>query len=122
MGKASRDKGKRGERELAKLLQERGYDAHRGQQYCGANGDADVIGVPGLHIEAKRTERLTAYPFLDQAIADAREDELPVVAHRPNGKQWIAILNFELFMDLFEMAQAACSEGCARWDKKENYL
>ena len=54
----SREKGKRGERELAGELRRHGYDARRGQQYCGANGDADVVGLPGLHIECKRVERL----------------------------------------------------------------
>ena len=38
----SRDKGKRGERELAAILKEYGYcEARRGQQYCGADGSAD---------------------------------------------------------------------------------
>lgn len=36
MGKTQREKGKRGERELAGVFREYGYDARRGQQYCGA--------------------------------------------------------------------------------------
>lgn len=35
----SRNKGKNGELELASILREYGYNARRGQQYCGANGD-----------------------------------------------------------------------------------
>lgn len=58
----SREKGKRGERELAGELRRHGYDARRGQQYCGANGDADVVGLSGLHIECKRVERLVPFP------------------------------------------------------------
>ena len=50
----SRRKGASGERELAKKLREYGYEARRGQQYCGSNGDADVVGIPGIHIECKR--------------------------------------------------------------------
>lgn len=46
----SRNKGATGERELAKVLRGYGYNCRRGQQYCGANGDADVVGLPGLHI------------------------------------------------------------------------
>ena len=84
MSKFSRDKGKRGEREVALILREHGFEARRGQQYCGANGDADVVGVPGLHIEVKRTEKFRMYEALDQAINDAREDELPVVFTRKN--------------------------------------
>ena len=51
MGKAQRDKGKRGEIELAKVLRAEGYNTRRGQQYCGAAGNADVIGLSGIHIE-----------------------------------------------------------------------
>ena len=54
----SRDKGARGEREAASLLREYGYDARRGQQFSGANGDADVVGLPDIHLEIKRVEKL----------------------------------------------------------------
>ena len=57
MGKSQREKGKRGERELAGRLRDHGYDCRRGQQFCGASGDADVTGLPGIHIECKRVER-----------------------------------------------------------------
>ena len=56
----SNNKGKNGERELATILREYGYDSRRGQQYCGSNGDADVVGLPGVHIECKRVETVTA--------------------------------------------------------------
>lgn len=46
----SRNKGAAGERELAGKLRDYGYDARRGQQYSGANGDADVVGLPGIHL------------------------------------------------------------------------
>lgn len=60
----SRNKGAAGERELAKVLKGYGYDCRRGQQYCGANGDEDVVGLPGLHIECKRVERLNLEDFV----------------------------------------------------------
>lgn len=91
MSKMSRNKGKRGERELASKLREYGYDTRRGQQYCGANGDADVIGLPGIHIECKRTERLSLYDAMAQAKADARLGEMPVVMHRKNNSEWLVI-------------------------------
>lgn len=104
MGKASRDKGKRGEREVAKLLQENGYSARRGQQFCGASGDADVIGVPGLHIEVKRTETLKLYEALKQSQEDAREKEVPTVWHRRNERPWVVILTAEEFLKLWRRA------------------
>ena len=70
----SRQKGARGERELSRKLKEYGYDCRRGQQYCGANGDADVIGLPGIHIECKRVERLNIDDAMLQAIRDRRQD------------------------------------------------
>ena len=37
----SKQKGARFERQLAGHIRDYGYKARRGQQYCGANGDAD---------------------------------------------------------------------------------
>lgn len=104
MGRMSRNKGKTGERELANILKEHGYDARRGQQFCGANGDADVVGLPGIHIEVKRTESLSLYPALEQAGSDAREGEIPVVFHRRNHKRWVAIMELENFLNLYKGA------------------
>lgn len=57
----SRDKGKRGERELAAILKEYGYnEARRGQQYCGADGSADVIGLPGIERERREGKPICA--------------------------------------------------------------
>ena len=80
----SRDKGKRFERTLAGMLRAQGYPCRRGQQYSGASGDADVVGLPGIHIEAKAVERLNLYDAMAQARRDARADELPAVMHKRN--------------------------------------
>lgn len=85
----SRNKGKRGELELAAILRKYGFDARRGQQYCGTSGDADVVGLPGVHIECKRVERLNIDAAMEQAVRDARPGEVPVVVHRRNGKPWL---------------------------------
>ncbi len=67
MGKMQREKGKRGERELAGTLRKYGFDSHRGQQYSGVNGDADVVGLPGIHVEVKRVERLNISEAMKQS-------------------------------------------------------
>lgn len=103
IGKASREKGKRGERELAALLRSRGYDnARRGQQFCGSNGDADVTGLPGIHIESKRVERLDLYGAMEQSQADAKADEIPVVMHRRDRKPWLVTMTLGDFLTLYE--------------------
>lgn len=97
----SRAKGKRGELELAHILSKYGYIARRGQQYSGANGDADVIGIEGLHIECKRVEQLNIEKALTQAEQDAREGETPVVMHRRNHEGWKVTLRLGEFMRLW---------------------
>lgn len=103
MGRASRDKGKKGERELASLLREYGYDSRRGVQYNGADGSADVVGLPGIHIECKRVERLDLYGAMAQAIGDAREGEIPAVFHRRNRDYWKVTLRLEDFMEIYKV-------------------
>ena len=105
----SRNKGKRGELELAHFLQGYGYDTRRGQQFSGANGDADVVGLPGIHIECKRVEKTSINEWLYQAITDARSEEIPVVFHRQNHDsknpvkgQWKVTLRADDFMELYK--------------------
>lgn len=91
----SREKGKAGELELARIIRKYGYTARRGQQFCGVNGDADVVGIPGLHIECKRVEKLNIHDAMQQAVRDAREGEIPVVMHRKNRTEWMATMRLE---------------------------
>lgn len=90
MGKTSRDKGKRGEREVASLLRSYGYDAHRGVQYHGGKDSPDVVGLPGIHIEVKRTETFRLWDALSQAKGDAG-DKMPIVVHRKNDCEWVVV-------------------------------
>ena len=73
----SRAKGKAGELELAKILRETyGFeDARRSQQFSGKQGDADVVGLPHLHLEVKRNERLNIYDAYEQSCRDEVEIE-----------------------------------------------
>lgn len=76
MGKSQREKGKRGERELSNILKDHGYNCRRGQQYCGTNGDADVVGLPGIHI-------------------------YPAVFHRRNRGSWLVTMRLEDWINLY---------------------
>ncbi|NWK12937.1 hypothetical protein [Clostridium cadaveris] len=98
----SKQKGARGERELSSKLKEYGYNTRRGQQYCGANGDADVIGLVGIHIECKRVERLNIYDAISQAKSDAKEGELPTVFHRKDRSEWLVTMTFDDWMKLYK--------------------
>lgn len=93
----SRAKGKAGELELAQLLRNQGHlNARRGQQFSGINGDADIVGVSGIHIECKRCEHVYDEQWLKQSERDARKGELPVVIYRRSREQWKVILRQDL--------------------------
>jgi len=81
----SRQKGKRGELYFVHWLRDNfGLDARRGQQYCGANGDADVVGgFPNTHCEVKFVEALNITRAIGQAVSDCG-DSIPYVAHKKN--------------------------------------
>ena len=102
MGKSSREKGKRGERELASVLKEYGWTCRRGQQYAGANGDADVVGLPGIHIECKRVEKLNIYDAVDQSRRDAKlPEEYPAVFHRKNNCEWLVTMPLSFWIQIY---------------------
>ena len=107
MGKMSREMGKRGEREWAAFCRKQGYDCRRTAQYCGKTGEAaDVVGLPGMHIEVKRTERLDLYGALDQARRDAKPGELPIVVHRRNNCRWVVIQDAEDWFQIYREYEA----------------
>jgi hypothetical protein len=107
----SNSKGKRFERKLAQTLRvDYGYhDARRGQQYSGAGGDADVIGLPGIHIEAKHVERLNLYDAMAQSIRDARPGELPAVFHKRNHSDVLVTMRLCDWMEVYREWEAGRS-------------
>jgi Holliday junction resolvase len=99
----SRAKGCRGEREFAAYLRDRGIAARRGQQFSGGGESPDVIhDLPGIHFEVKRVEAGSPYGWLEQATKDG-VGKVPVVAHKRNGKDWIAILPMSDFIALVKL-------------------
>lgn len=105
MGKLSRDKGERFERTLAARLRQYGYDTHRSAQYRGNVGNApDVVGLPGIHIEAKHCEAMRLYDWMAQAKHDAALSDgnpIPAVFHKKNNAEILVTLEFEDFMQIY---------------------
>ena len=100
----SKRKGAAGEREFANYCKDRGYDVRRTAQYNGKELDskADVIGIPGIHIEVKRVEQLNIHKAMDQAVRDSKNDsEIPIVAHRKNGTKWLITMRAGDWFKLF---------------------
>ena len=104
----SRAKGKRGELEFARLCRDHGYDVRRTAQYCGNTGEAsDVVGLPGIHAEVKRVERLDIYAAVSQAQRDAKTGEMPTVFHRKNNCPWLVTMTFDQWIDLYKAWEAS---------------
>jgi hypothetical protein len=111
MGRASREKGKRGEREAAAELGEAlGVAARRGVQFHGGPDSPDVVIEAAIHVEAKRVESLQLYPAIEQATSDAPAGKVPIVWHRRNNKPSVVIVETARLVDLAR-AVVAAAEG-----------
>lgn len=111
MATNSRAKGARFERQLASHLREYGYEARRTAQYCGNTGDAsDVIGLPGIHIEAKHQEQMRLYDWMDQAKRDSKAadgERLPAVFHKKNHCDILVTMTLDDWMQLYREYEAS---------------
>lgn len=89
----SRQKGARAEREASKMWAELlGCEARRGQQFSGGADSPDVVtSMQHIHLEVKRVEKGNPYDWMAQAVRDAGP-KLPIVLHRRNGEDWLAIV------------------------------
>ncbi len=106
----SKKKGARFERTLAGIFRDYGYDARRTAQYCGKTGEAsDVVGLPGLHVEAKHQERMQLYDWMAQAKRDAEaggKGNLPTVFHKKNNAEILVTMELDDFMNLYREWEA----------------
>ena len=102
MGKASQRKGADGERELAALLRQHGYEIERGGSLSFGEVP-DLVGLPGVHIEVKRVERLNVGKAMGQAIRDAErfQDGAPMLFHRRNRQPWLVTMRFEDWVRIY---------------------
>lgn len=106
----SKQKGARFERLLASRFRDYGYDARRTAQYCGNTGDAsDVVGLDGIHIEAKHQEKMSLYDWMAQAKRDAvasGKGNLPAVFHKKNNAEILVTMELDDWMQLYREWEA----------------
>lgn len=104
----SKQKGARFERNLASRFREYGYAARRTAQYCGNTGDAsDVVGLPGIHIEAKHQETMRLYEWVFQAKRDSDgTGRLPAVFHKKNNCEILVTMTLDDWMNLYREWEA----------------
>lgn len=87
MSAFSRNKGKRGEREVAGLIRDLlGVEASR--RVRQHDGDSDILGVPGWCIEVKNCADLRLAEWWRQAIEQAHGADLPCLFYKLPRRGW----------------------------------
>ena len=103
MGLKSQRKGRRGEVELCGILQEHGFPVLMGiaQSY---GTEPDLYGLPKIHVEVKRRERLDLTAAMAQAVRDAGkfDDGLPALFHRRNREEWRVTMRLDDWIVLYD--------------------
>ena len=107
----SKQKGARFERKLASIFRDYGYsDARRSAQYCGNSGEAaDIVNLPGIHVEAKHAEAMRLYEWIAQAKRDAEaggKGNLPAVFHKKNNAEILVTMTLEDWFHLYREWEA----------------
>lgn len=103
MGRAQRDRGARFEREVAAMARDAGFaDAARTSDGRHQRTRGDIAGVPGVSIEAKRTEAFSIRAAWAQACDQAGATDLPVVATRWDGGPALAVLPLDELLALLK--------------------
>lgn len=112
MSAAQREKGKRGEREVAALIRDMlGYEVRR--RVRQHDGDSDLVGVPGWSIEVKRRAcgtRGEIFTWYRQALDQAkRTGEWPALFYRLNRGRWWVVWPLSVVL----------TDGAALWDRED---
>lgn len=122
MGSSQRDKGARGERELAKELYDRlGIELKRNLEQR-RNGGYDLIGLP-FAIEVKRHEELrikewwiqAAHQAIDACEAAGGQYIIPVLAWRQSRKPWTFMVPIFFFFPREERDELGCDSNLIKW-------
>ncbi len=112
MSNRSQRKGADGEWELASELRKYGYEIRRGGSLSFGTVP-DLVGLPGVHIECKRVEKLNVSAAMQQSIADSERfnDGVPALFHRRNRQQWLVTMRLTDWMRLYNR-KSANSDAC----------
>lgn len=102
MSRSEQRKGADGEKELVSILRRAGYPVSwGGNRTFGCT--PDVSGLPGVHIEVKRRERLNVTEAMEQATKDADRfrDGAPAVFHRRSQQPWLVTMRLSDWLALY---------------------
>jgi hypothetical protein len=111
MGRAQRQKGKRGERQAAKAVSAAlGVPARRGVQYKGGADSADIeVDILGVHWEVKFVERESVRTWMAQASEESG-GQVPVVLHKRSRGEWLVTLQLERLYEFVQRLEEAAGQ------------
>lgn len=111
MGRAQRQKGKRGERAAAKAVSAAlRVNARRGVQFKGGADSADIeVEIPGVHWEVKFVERESVRTWMAQAQAECGGG-VPVVLHKRSREEWLVTLPLERLYEFVQRLEEAAGQ------------
>ena len=101
----SQKKGKRKEREIAKIINKKfGTNVRRTPQSGGLSFKGDIIDLHGplkaFHFEIKCQEKLNIWKAIRQSEGDAPIGKTPIVVFSRNFERDYVALEFETFLNL----------------------
>lgn len=102
MSRSQQQKGRSGELELAGILGRHGFTIIPGAP-LNYGTEPDLSGLPGIHIEVKRVERLNVSGAMKQAIRDSERflDGMPALFHRRNREPWLVTMRLSDWMQIY---------------------
>ena len=104
-GRMSRNKGKRGEREVANFYKDRSIQARRGVQFKGGMNSPDII-VEELdeffHHEVKWVEKLSLLKAMEQCKNESSIKQVPLVVHKKNNTPWLVTLHLHDWINIIQ--------------------
>jgi len=94
-GRSARNKGKRGEREVANLLNKRlGFEAFKRNIMQSRQGGCDLDTELPVAIEVKRQQSLQLGRWIKQAREQGRSiNKTPVLMYRRNNEDWSILVD-----------------------------
>lgn len=111
MSRTERNKGLRGEAEVAAIYRARGLEV-RGLE---AAGDHLIVCDPAsglvLHSEVKRQETARPWQWWEQATNESEPGTMTVVHFRRNRSRWLALVDAEQLADLVAAAGIATANA-----------
>ena len=96
-------KGRHGEIELSRILNDNGIPARPGNALSFGTVP-DVVGIDGIHAEVKRVEKLNVQEAMAQAIRDSEKfgDGMPALFHRRNRTPWLVTMRLDDWLRLYK--------------------